>query len=267
MTLRTRLASEWRAFVRAARTLDAMAVTVLLGSVLLVFVHLWTGSRRTFRESILPHLDAAALGADTVGLMGWGWWFGMQGLLGFVVPVLVLMLVFRQRPAQIGLGAGDWKLALLIGGLYVPLVAVGTWVLSDTPAFLNRYPHFKPAREQWSVFLIYHTLFLFYWMGWEYLWRGFVLFGSARALGYYAILAQTVPFALLHLEKPPAEAVLSIVGGVALGALVWRCRSFWIAVPLHSAQMLLLDLWCTLRFRTGARGVGLGALAEALRGF
>jgi hypothetical protein len=265
--MRLRLSREWRAFVQAARSLDAMAVTVLLGSVLLVFVHLWVGSRRTFREVVLPHLDVAALSPDAVGLLGWAWWFGMQGVLGFVVPVLILMLAFRQRPDQIGLGAGDWKLALLIGGLYVPLVAVGTWVLSDTTDFLYKYPHFKPARESWNVFLIYHALFLFYWMGWEYLWRGFVLFGSARALGLYAILAQTVPFALLHLEKPPAEAVLSIVGGVALGALVWRCRSFWIAVPLHSAQMLLLDLWCSLRFRTGARGTGLDALGQALGGF
>ena len=73
-----------------------------------------------------------------------------------------------------------------------------------------------------------------------------------------------VPFALLHAQKPAAEAYLSVLGGIALGALVWRCRSFWIAVPIHAAQMLVLDLWCTLRLRSGAEGIGLDALARAL---
>jgi hypothetical protein len=53
---------------------------------------------------------------------------------------------------------------------------------------------------------------------------------------------------------------------VALGALVWRARSFWIAVPIHAAQMMILDLWCSLRTRTGVRGVGLDALLDLLRG-
>jgi uncharacterized protein len=93
-----------------------------------------------------------------------------------------------------------------------------------------------------------------------------VLFGTAPAVGpVIAIVIQTVPFAILHATKPPAEAFLSILGGLLLGALVWRCRSFWIAVPIHAAQMLILDLWSTLRQRTGVDGVGLEALAEIFR--
>ena len=101
-------------------------------------------------------------------------------------------------------------------------------------------------------------------MGWEYLWRGFVLFGTAPTLGLYAIFVQALPFAALHVTKPWPEALLSIVGGIALGALVWRCRSFWIAVPIHAAQMMLLDFWSALRIRTGASGWGLEALGQAL---
>ena len=71
-----------------------------------------------------------------------------------------------------------------------------------------------------------------------------------------------IPFACLHVQKPPAEALLSIAGGLALGALVWRCRSFWIAVPIHAAQMLILDFWCTLRIRTGITGIGPEALSK-----
>ena len=129
-------------------------------------------------------------------------------------------------------------------------------------AFQEQYPHHTPATRDWSVFLIYEALFLFYWIGWEYLWRGFVLFGTAPTFGVHAIFVQTLPFAVLHVSKPWPEALLSIVGGIALGALVWRCRSFWIAVPIHAAQMMLLDFWCTLRVRTGASGIGLEAFFD-----
>ena len=137
--------------------------------------------------------------------------------------------------------------------------------MSDSPEFQSSYPHYTPAATDWQIFLIYHAFFLFYWIGWEYLWRGFVLFGTAHTFGLYAIFVQMVPFALLHADKPLAEAFLSIVGGLALGALVWRCRSFWIAVPIHAVQMFLIDFWCTLRIRTGVSGIGPGAFLELMQ--
>ncbi|WP_420456626.1 CPBP family intramembrane glutamic endopeptidase [Rubrivirga sp.] len=260
-----RLRGEWQGLRAAVAGLSPnarRAAVVLLTATVLVLFHLQVGSRRVYLDT----LDNA-LGFADPAFGSWAWWFGMQGVLGFVVPALMLVVGFRQTPAQAGLGLGDWKLAGGLALAYLPLVVVGTWVLSDGIAFQAQYPHFFGAKTDWGVFLGYEALFLFYWIGWEYLWRGFVLFGTAPALGApLAIVAQTVPFAILHAQKPPAEAYLSIVGGLALGALVWRCRSFWIAVPIHAAQMLALDLFCTLRYRTGASGVGLGALAEALGG-
>lgn len=259
-----RLKTEWqglRAAVGGLSTNARRAAVVLLTATVLVLFHLQVGSRSVYRELDNP------LGFADPALGGWAWWFGMQGLIGFVVPALILLVGFRFTVREAGLGLGDWKLAGGIALLYLPLVVVGTWVLSDGPAFQAQYPHYFGARESWGVFLAYEALFLFYWMGWEYLWRGFVLFGTAPALGApLAIVAQTVPFAILHAQKPAAEAYLSVLGGLALGALVWRCRSFWIAVPLHAAQMVVLDLWATLRHRTGASGIGLDALWQALGG-
>jgi len=217
------------------------------------------GTRGVFFSTL-----GASVPVEWRGLVAWGWWFGMQGILGFVIPVAALMTLFKARAADIGLGLGDWKLAVGLSALYLPLVAIGTWVLSDGSGFQEQYPHYDGATRDWGVFLTYELLFLFYWIGWEYLWRGFVLFGTAHTFGLYAIFVQVVPFAALHVDKPWPEAMLSVVGGIALGALCWRCRSFWIAVPIHSAQMLLLDFWCTLRVRSDAEGIGFGALFDAL---
>ncbi len=258
--MQKKLRREGQRLLEAARTLDRQTVFVLTTVVVFVILQQTLGSRRFFGVELAP------LFADEWrGLLAWGWWFGVQGVTGFVVPALALVLLFRRRPADIGLGLGDWKLAAVLGALYLPLVAIGTWVLSDGSAFQAQYPHFQEAALDWRFFLIYEALFLFYWVGWEYLWRGFVLFGTAHTFGLYAIFVQAVPFALLHLNKPLPEALLSIVGGIALGALVWRCRSFWIAVPIHAAQMLILDFWCTLRIRTGVSGVGPGAFVEMVQ--
>ena len=86
-------------------------------------------------------------------------------------------------------------------------------------------------------------------MGWEYLWRGFTLFGTAHTFGHWAIFVQMIPFAVLHYTKPGPEAFLSVGG------------SFWVAVPIHWYQTMAMDFFCTLRRRADAGG---GACPEDL---
>jgi hypothetical protein len=258
-SLASRLRAEWRRLRQALATLDGQTTFVLTFAAVVVVLQFALGDRELFRQHLAAYLPPAWR-----GLAAWGWWFGMQGLFGFVVPALALGILFDLDPVEMGLGLGEWRIATLVAGLYLPVVAVGTWVLSDGAAFQQQYPHYRPAVRNWGTFLFYEALFLFYWVGWEYLWRGFVLFGTAPTFGLYAIFVQALPFAALHVTKPWPEAVLSIVGGIALGGLVWRCRSFWIAVPIHAAQMMLLDLWCTLRVRTRVSGIDLDALAALL---
>lgn len=249
--------AEWQRAKDACRKVDWQTAVVLLFAAFSVILQMNYGDRGFFRREVAPLLTD-----NYSGLHGWVWWFGIQGVLGFILPVAILRFGFRNSWSEMGLGLGDWKLAVRIALIYLPLVVVGTWFLSDSGAFQDKYPHYTPAARDWGVFFIYESFFLLYWVGWEYLWRGFVLFGTARAFGVMAIFVQTVPFAILHYEKPMPEAMLSIIGGVALGALVWRTRSFWIAVPIHAAQMMVLDAWCSLRVRSGVSGTGLAALMD-----
>jgi hypothetical protein len=250
---------EWTRLRSAVRSLDVQTMVVLCFAAFVVILHYNVGARGVFLRNFGDMVDPTWR-----TLWSWGWWFGTKGILSFVLPLLVLMIGFGRSAREAGVGLGNWRLASAIAALYLPLVAVGTWVLSDSAAFQDQYPHFKGAARNWHFFLIYEALFLFYWIGWEYVWRGFVLFGTIHKLGLYAIFVQMVPFAVMHAHKPWPEAMLSILGGVALGALCWRCRSFWIAVPIHAAQMMLLDFWCTLRARTDADGWGWSALMDAL---
>jgi hypothetical protein len=261
VSLTTLFIRETRRLKAALSSIDRQTAFVLIAAGALVILQDAVGSRRLFLSELATYFPDSWR-----GLMSWAWWFGVQGITGFVLPVAALVLLFRRPPASIGLGAGDWHFALFIAAIYVPIVIAGTWFLSDSLAFQAQYPHYHPASASWTIFALYEFIFLFYWIGWEYLWRGFVLFGTAHTLGLYAIFVQAVPFTILHLDKPLAEAVLSLVGGIALGALVWRCGSFWIAVPIHATQMMALDFWCTMRIRSGASGVGIDAMLDAFGG-
>lgn len=251
---------EWRKLTTASGHLNRQVVFILVSAAVLLVIQFSAGSRGTFRTHLAPFFLE-----EWRGVLSWGWWFTMQGVTGFVLPVLILTVLFKRRPAEIGLGAGDWRFALTVAGLYLPLVIIGTWFLSGQASFRSVYPHYGPAALDWRFFVAYELFYLFYWIGWEYLWRGFLLFGTAPVFGVHAVFVQMLPFAALHLNKPVPEALLSIAGAIALGALVWRCRSFWIAIPIHALQMLSLDLWCTLRTRTGITDTGLDAFFQILR--
>ncbi len=251
------IASERQRLGKALRSLDLQTTVVLTLCALMMMLTFKYGSRSFFIDHIA---------ADGSQIHAWGWWFLIQGVTGFLIPVLVLKLVFRHTPKKIGLGLGDWKFGLLILALYVPVVIIGTWIFSDDMAFQLQYPHFRAAVDSWPLLMAYHGLFIMYWIGWEYLWRGFVIFGTYHTFGAHSIFVSAVPYALLHIDKPFSELLLSFIGGLLLGALVWRCRSFWIAVPIHAVQMISIDFWCSLRFRSGADGIGFDALNVAFSG-
>lgn len=208
---------------------------------------------------------AASVPPELQDLFVWVWRFGIQAITGFMLPVVILILVFRLTSRKAGIGLGDWRFSLKALAAYLPLVIVGTWVLSSQGAFQRVYPHFRGGVDDGSLLLAYEVAYIFYWIGWEYLWRGFVLFGTSHTFGLYSILIQALPFALLHASKPVPEQVLSIVGGVALGAIVWRARSFWIAVPIHAIQMALIDFFCAQRIRTGIQGISPSDLIDLFR--
>lgn len=79
-----------------------------------------------------------------------------------------------------------------------------------------------------------------------------MLFGLEKKFGYYAVLIQMIPFVILHNGKPDIETFSSIIGGIALGILALRTRSFIYGVFVHFAIMLFIDLFSTLRTRAEA---------------
>jgi membrane protease YdiL (CAAX protease family) len=148
-------------------------------------------------------------------------------LLYLGVPLLVILLVFRESPARYGLRLGDWK-----AGLILTAVSCGGMVL--VMLFVARTPEFRDyygPRADTALPLPLNTgLDLF---GWEFLFRGFLLFALYPVCGPYAIVLQAVPFTIAHFGKPELETLSCIFGGSAFGYVAWRTRSFLYPFLIH----------------------------------
>lgn len=147
----------------------------------------------------------------------------------FVIPMLVILLLFRESPRQYGFRLGNWREGLLwvVGGCAG--MSLILWFLARSPE-MQAYYIARAPQESWR--LIYLTGVDLW--GWEFIWRGFVLFGMARVLGAGpAIFLQAVPFAFMHLGKPELEALSTIFGGAAFGWIAWRTNSFLYPFLIH----------------------------------
>lgn len=156
-------------------------------------------------------------------------WRPYDGVFLFLIlPLAVILFAFRENPRDYGLQLGDWRagLALTFGALLFSLPVV--WLTARSSSAMQNYyaPLLKPTLPMYTLLDL---------VGWEFLFRGWMLFGYARKFGPDALWLQAVPFALAHFGKPEVETLSTIFGGFAFGWVAWRTKSFLYPLLIHWA--------------------------------
>lgn len=152
-----------------------------------------------------------------------------QLLYFFVVPLVVIVAIFREWPTAYGLRLGRWKEGLIWLAVTYPLITIALWIVLQNEHMRVWYQNYIRGGV-WPV--VWNSAVEMF--GWEFLWRGFWLFGLARVFGPGpAILIQAVPFAILHFGKPEVETITTMFGGAGFGFVAWRCQSFIYAWLIH----------------------------------
>ena len=150
-------------------------------------------------------------------------------ILYFAIPMVVIILLFRDKPADYGFKIGKWRTGLMWTVIGCVGMAVILWFLAKTPAMQRFYEAKAPENTLYLIYITAVDLF-----GWEFMWRGFLLFGLAAVVGPGpAIWLQAVPFAFMHLGKPEVETFSTIFGGAALGFVAWQSGSFLYPFLIH----------------------------------
>ncbi len=145
-------------------------------------------------------------------------------ILYLVIPLLIILLVFRENPGTYGFTLGEWKTGLVLTAIGIGVMAPVLWLIARGGAMQSYYKSMAGGLP-WNTFA---DLF-----GWEFFFRGFILFTYVRKFGPEGLWLQAVPFALAHVGKPEVETLSTIFGGFVFGWLGYRTRSFLYPFLLH----------------------------------
>lgn len=144
-----------------------------------------------------------------------------------ILPMLTIMLILRRNPLDFGLRFGNFKVWCFHVVVSFMIALPILYIASHSPLLAEYYtvPQFDVLKYSFETMV--------YLFSWEFLFRGFLLFGLKEKFKESSVLVQMIPFALLHLGKPELEAISTILMGIYLGYVVYRGNSYWPAFIIH----------------------------------
>jgi membrane protease YdiL (CAAX protease family) len=181
--------------------------------------------QRYYREIVVTGLATLFLALNEYYPISHYW---LSALVYFaILPVFTIIILLKRNPLDFGFRPGNYRVWLLYVAVSL-LVWLPVLFISSRFSALEDYytiPQFDLLRYSGEIIV--------YMFAWEFLFRGFLLFGLKDKLGEASILVQMMPFALLHFGKPGMETIGTILMGIYFGYIVYRGNSYWPALIIH----------------------------------
>jgi len=256
-----KLKTELKGLIEIIKGLDRKVVLIFLSVAILQTISFYYTSRRFFRSNLFEDFQSYT---DPY-LIEYLYWFIGDFFTFFILGSIIIKFGFKEKLSDYGLQFGDVKVGLSFSLLFLLVMIILVWFVSATPVFAEKYPHLLSAKSDWDTLFIYEAGMLLYMIAWEFIWRGFMLFGLEKRFGGYAVLMQMIPFVILHNGKPFLETLGAIFGGIALGILALRTRSIYYCVVTHIGVMFSIDVISSLRFRANDYGIGFTSIVNLIK--
>ncbi len=192
----------------------------------------------------------AVIGASVIAVL---YWYNKQSPIDekylvtnigalFWIPIMTIMLFLRQEPASFGFTSGDfgrgirYSVVLFVAVLPILLIA------SRMHQFQAYYPLQPRVAYDPTYFGYFELAYGMYLFCWEFFFRGFLLFGLSRTIGFWAVFVQAATFGIMHIGKPTPEVAASFFTGIILGVVALRSRSFLPCFLVHWASAVTFDV-------------------------
>ena len=144
-----------------------------------------------------------------------------------ILPMFTILIILRKNPIDFGLKLGDYKLwsfyVVITVVIAVPVLYIGSLFSSVGQYYTKPFDYYSFFTQMVPLLFV-----------WEFLLRGFLLFGLKERFKESSILIQMVPFVLLHIGKPEIEILMCIPMGLWFGYIAYRGKSFWPAFITHT---------------------------------
>ena len=170
-------------------------------------------------------------------------WVIFQKFSGFLflglLPGVVILSASTIRLPDIGVDLKNVVQSIYwIAGLSVVIVLINFFG-ARKPDNLQVYPQIRIQEWSIKVLLLSSSGWFVYLLGYEFLFRGVLLFISLPLLGYWpAIFLNVSLYAFVHMPKGAKETIACIPLGFVLCVLTLETGTIWIAFFTHLALAL-----------------------------
>ena len=173
----------------------------------------------------------------------------MSFVLFFILGTIFTKLFTKEKLSNFGLCKGNLNIGLKLCLIAIPIAFIcGLSCILDKN-MVSTYPliNFNIYGAWWQIGL-YYLSYILYYVGWEYLFRGIIYFGTEKKCGVVgAILISTLISALIHTSiggfgKPMIETLSAIPAGIIFGFIAYKTRSIYPTIIIHFLIGLSTDL-------------------------
>lgn len=218
-------------------SIEMKPTVILLGAATLVATH-WYFGKVEFIKRVDPAVSNVAAADYEIATA-----FVLFGL----IPLLLVIFLLRESGKDYGLTLGDWKFGLIAIAILFPVIAGPLYLDSKSAEMQAFYPIDQGATQSVQAFLRLEIPSLLFLIAWEFIFRGFMLFGLRPRVGdWLAICIQVIPSSLWHIGLPAQVTLAAIPGGLLFGILAIRTRSLIWPILLHYLIWVGLDLFVAL---------------------
>ncbi len=175
----------------------------------------------------------------------------------FIFPAIILKYFYHEKIKEYGMNFNNFSRCLKLVLFLVPILVVLCWFSAKNVKVINEYPLVKnipksmPGKTFGNIylFLVIELFYFLYYIGWEFLFRGFIVLGLVKCKlpVLVPIVIQTIASTLLHYNKPETEILMALTAGFILGYFVYKYKTIWFAVLIHFITGLLIDIFVIIR--------------------
>ncbi|MFA3781705.1 CPBP family intramembrane glutamic endopeptidase [Melioribacteraceae bacterium 4301-Me] len=247
--------------VKELSRVDRKIIIIFLSVAVLEILSWYYTSRNFFHENLYYKYFVDNPNVDLYEFL---YWFLGDFIVFLIIPLLIIKFWFKEEIKNYGMKLGEYKEGISISMMLIAIMLIIVWFASATEDFYTQYPLLYLTKYNWNIFFLFEIFLFIYIVAWEFIWRGYMLFGLEEKFGFYSIFVQMIPFVILHNGKPVAEAFGAILGAIILGILALRTRSFFYGVVIHFTTVFSIDLISILRYRYNEYGVGLSSILKII---
>lgn len=207
-----------------------LAPVLAIGSVTIAFI-------AYYFVTISPKMESLIKG-EYEGKKGEVRWIVFQRVWGGVVlgatALLVPVIGLGKSPFEYGMSFRiSGETALLILGMGALIVVINL-IRAGKPANLVHYPQIRASQWDFKLLLLSSFGWLVYLLGYELMFRGFLLYGCIESMGIWpAIAINCAIYSLAHFFKGIGETVGAIPFGIFICVVTLYTGNFMTAFIVH----------------------------------